>query len=60
MGWGFRKSLKLGPFGLTASKRGVRGSVGGRRVRVGRSTTGRRWTSVGLPGGLSWRKSKGR
>lgn len=60
MGWGFRKSKSFGPFRLTVGKRGVSGSVGGKRMRVGRSTTGRRWSSISLPGGFSWRKTKGR
>lgn len=58
MGWSFRKSKNFGPFRLSVGKRGLSGSVGSKRMRVGRSTSGRRWKSVSLPGGLSWRKSK--
>ena len=54
MGLFFRKSVKAGPFRLTASKRGLGTSVGVGRVRVGRS--GRRSRlSVRLPGGFTWR-----
>ena len=54
MGLFFRKTVKAGPFRLTASKRGLGTSVGVGRVRVGRS--GRRSrVSVRLPGGFTWR-----
>jgi hypothetical protein len=59
VGWGFRKSKRLGPFRLSIGKRRVSGSVGTKRLRVGRSTSGRRWSSLRLPGGFSWRKTKG-
>ena len=58
MGFGFRKSKKVGPFRFTLSKRGVSTSSGAGPVRVSRSSTGRRTTSVRLPFGLTWRKSR--
>jgi len=59
VGFGFRKSKKLGPFRITATHRGLSGSVGGRRARVGRSTSGRRSASFRIGKGLFWRKSRG-
>ena len=59
MGFGFRKSRKLGPFRVTLTHRGVSGSAGAGPVRVGRSSTGRRTKSVRLGKGLFWRKSRG-
>ena len=50
----FRKTMKAGPFRLTASKRGLGASAGAGRVRVGRSRRRSR-VSVRLPGGFTWR-----
>jgi hypothetical protein len=58
MGFGFRKSRRLGPFRLTLTHRGVSGSAGAGPVRVGRSSTGRRTKSVRIGRGLFWRKSR--
>lgn len=59
MGFGFRKSTRLGPLRLTASKRGLSVSSGLGPVRVSRSSRGRRRTTVRLPGtGLFWRSTK--
>ena len=57
MGLSFRKSKKLGPFRIGISKGGLSGSVGGRRARIGGSTSGRRSASINLGGGLRWFKS---
>lgn len=59
MGFGFRKSKKVGPFRFTLSHRGVSGSAGVGPVRVGRSSTGRRSKSVRIGKGVFWRKSRG-
>jgi hypothetical protein len=56
----FRKSKKLGPLRVTASKRGLSVSGGAGGLRTSKSTTGRRTTTVRAPGtGAFWRKSKG-
>lgn len=56
MGWYFRKSVNLGPFRVNLSRSGVGYSVGTRGFRVGRSATGRTYTSAGIPGtGLGYR-----
>jgi hypothetical protein len=48
MGFGYRKSKKLGPFRFTLTHKGVSGSVGAGPVRASRSTSGRRSKSVRL------------
>ena len=58
MGFGFRKSKKVGPFRFTLTHRGVSGSAGAGPFRASRSTTGRRSKSVRLGKGLFWRKSR--
>ena len=59
MGMIFRKSVKLGPFRLTASRRGLSGSLGAGPFRLTKSSRGRRTTTVRVPGsGLSWRRTK--
>lgn len=50
MGWGFRRSLKLGPLKLNLSKSGVGYSIGGRGFRVGQDAKGRSYTSASIPG----------
>jgi hypothetical protein len=56
----FRRSKKLGPLRVTASKRGLSVSGGAGGARASKSSTGRRTTSVRLPGtGAFWRRSKG-
>lgn len=50
MGWGFRRSLKLGPLRLNLSKSGVGYSVGVRGFRVGKDAKGRSYTSASIPG----------
>lgn len=57
MGWSYRRSKKIGPFRITASRRGLSASGGGNRARVGGSTSGRRSASFNFGHGLRWMKS---
>lgn len=57
MGWRFRKSLKLGPVRLNVGKKGVGYSVGGKGVRIGRSSRGARYVSASVRG-TGWRYYK--
>lgn len=50
MGWGFRRSVKLGPLRLNLSKSGIGYSVGVRGFRVGKDAKGRSYTSASIPG----------
>jgi hypothetical protein len=50
MGLRFRRSVGFGPFRLTATKRGVSGSVGVRGARVGINSKGQVRRTVGIPG----------
>lgn len=50
MGWGFRRSLKLGPLKLNFSKSGVGYSLGVRGFRVGKDAKGRAYTAASIPG----------
>ncbi|MBC6463023.1 DUF4236 domain-containing protein [Actinomadura sp. HBU206391] len=60
MGFGFRKSLKFGPFRINFSKTGVGHSVGGKGARYTKTADGRRQMTLRVPGtGLSWRRSLG-
>jgi hypothetical protein len=59
MGFGFRRTKKLGPFRVTLTQRGVSGSAGAGPVRIGRSSAGRRTRSVRIGKGLFWRRSRG-
>lgn len=56
MGFSYRRSKRFGPFRIGLSRRGVGVSMGAKRVRVGRSATGRKTVSVGLPFGFRWLK----
>ena len=61
MGIFFRKSAKLGPIRLTASRRGLTASTGVGPLRASKSTTGRRRMTIRIPGtGISWRTSNRR
>ncbi|NLH48334.1 MAG: DUF4236 domain-containing protein [Myxococcales bacterium] len=61
MGFYYRKSANLGPFRLNVSKSGLGFSVGGRGFRSGVSSTGRKYTSMSLPGtGLRYVKYHGK
>lgn len=56
MGWSYRKSVRLGPFKVNASRSGVGYSVGVPGVKTGVSSRGRRYTTFSVPGtGLSYR-----
>jgi hypothetical protein len=50
MGWGLRRSLKLGPLKLNFSKSGVGYSMGVRGFRVGKDAKGRSYTAASIPG----------
>jgi len=58
MPWSFRRSKTMGPLRLNLGKRGVSASLGGKGVRLSRSSTGRSGVSFRLPGGFSFRKSR--
>jgi len=59
MGFRFRKTFRVGPVNINLGKSGVGYSVGGKGFRVGKSSTGRNYTSFGIPGsGMSWRSEK--
>src|SRR6266481_6453902 len=62
MGWRFRRTLSIGGFRGTISKRGLGGSWGlGGIFRFGVSPDGRRYVSIRIPGtGFSWVKYYGR
>lgn len=57
MSWSYRRSKKLGPFRITASRRGLSASGGLGRARIGGSTTGRRSASFSFGHGLRWMRS---
>jgi hypothetical protein len=58
MGWSYRKSFKAGPFRVNVGKSGIGYSVGGRGYRTGVRASGRRYSSVSLPGtGLRYTKT---
>jgi hypothetical protein len=58
VGWSYRKTFKAGPFRVNVGKSGVGYSVGGRGFRTGVRASGRRYTSMSLPGtGLRYTKS---
>lgn len=61
MGMRFRKSVKIAPgIRLNVSNKSAGVSVGGKGAKVSMSTSGRRTTSVGIPGtGVSYVSSKG-
>jgi hypothetical protein len=55
MGWRIRRSVKLGPLRLTASKSGLGVSVGVKGARVGISGDGRVRETLSVPGtGISY------
>ena len=49
MGWGFRRSINLGPLRLNLSKSGLGYSVGTRGFRVGKDATGRKYRAISIP-----------
>ena len=57
-----RKAFRIGKAArVTVSKTGIGGSIGSRAMRYTLHSSGRRTTSVGVPGGpvLRWRSTKG-
>jgi len=46
----FRKSIKLGPFRINLSSKGIGTSVGVKGLRTGVRADGSRYTNVSLPG----------
>ena len=61
MSWNWRRSTKLGPFRLTASKSGTSVSPGNAVHRVTRNSRGRTTSTWRIPGtGICWRSSKKR
>lgn len=59
MGWSFRKAVRLGPFRLNLSKRGVGVSTGVPGLRVGVDSSGRTYASGGR-GGFYFREYLGK
>ncbi len=60
MGLRFQRRVSFGGFHLNFSGSGLGLSVGSRGARWGISSTGRAYTSVGIPGsGISWRVYQG-
>ena len=58
MGFFYRKSIKVGPFRVNASHRGIGVSTGVPGLRVGVNSRGRRYTQVSVPGtGVGYRSS---
>ncbi|MET8052552.1 DUF4236 domain-containing protein [Streptosporangium sp. NPDC005286] len=60
MGWGYRKSIKIGPFRIDLSPRGVGHGFGNRRFHVARTPDGRKHVTVNLPGGFHVGRTIGR
>ena len=57
MGFRYRKSVKIGPVRLTASKSGISTSVGVKGLRVTKTANGRVRTTTSIPGtGISYVK----
>ena len=50
MAWSYRRSVSVGPVRLNFSKSGVGYSVGGPFYRVGRTATGKRYSTMRIPG----------
>jgi hypothetical protein len=50
MAWRWRKSIGRGPFRINLTKRGIGWSVGVPGLRYGRSPSGRKYISQGIPG----------
>ena len=60
MGFSYRKSVKMGPFRMTASKSGVSYSVGVKGARVTKRANGKVQTTVSVPGtGLRYTSTSG-
>lgn len=60
MGWGWRKSKKIGPVRISLGKRGLGASIGVKGARIGVSSDGRSYASASIPGtGLTYRTGLG-
>ena len=60
MGFRFRKSFKVGPFRMTASKSGLSYSVGGKGFRVTKQANGKVRKTYSIPGaGISYSETVG-
>lgn len=60
MGFRFRKSAKIGPFRVTASKSGLSYSVGGKGYRVTKQANGKVRKTYSIPGtGISYSETAG-
>ena len=58
MGWSWSKSKSFGPFRVNLSKSGVGFSVGGKGFRTGVNASGRKFSTVSVPGtGLRYNTS---
>lgn len=58
MGLIFRKSIKIGPVKINLSKHGVGYSVGNKRIRHTKTSTGQSYNTINLCKGLSYRTKK--
>lgn len=63
MGWQYRKSTKIGPFRVTATKKGISTSAGVKGFLVSKGSDGKTRSTVSVPGvGLRktkvWKKKK--
>lgn len=55
MGFRFRKSIKYGPFRITATKSGISASVGVKGARISKTASGKTTTTLSIPGtGISY------
>ncbi|WP_084959148.1 DUF4236 domain-containing protein [Thermoactinospora rubra] len=59
MGWHYRKTIKVGPFRIHLTPRGVGHSIGGRKLHLTTTPDGRRHVTVRLPGGFHLSKTIG-
>jgi hypothetical protein len=60
VGFSYRKSVKMGPFRMTASKSGISYSVGGKGARVTKRANGKVQTTLTVPGtGLRYTATSG-
>lgn len=55
MGFIFRKSFKLGPLKINLSRNGVGYSVGNKRIRHTKTTTGKSYNTIKICKSLSYR-----
>lgn len=55
MGLLFRKSIKLGPLKINLSKHGIGYSIGGKRLRHTKTATGKKYNTIKICKGLSYR-----